>query len=265
MKNTGSDQRSVIAFYGLQVTPTRLESFYESLTKWFAATGGPPNKAAIEGDGFNGRTGTYSRMHQKLKKRGFEAVTDLSLYRLPAGCGNLLRDYLASADIVNDRYCIISSAAGDAPIPGEKILTVAKSVLTCLAPSYGIGYRRERSCGATIYAIGLCQGLGYGPEVREEGDRISAWGHTAMPDRVWEKGLLRDVFPWNFFTAPQLAAQIDGVPLRQWIEQDPRRGTVAELVPDTMLWEVPDDRIPEVRDALDEAGLIFDMAKYMGW
>ena len=96
--------------------------------------------------------------------------------------------------------------------------------------------------------------MGAYPADTPEGDRMAAWGMTGRDERVYDKGLLRDVYPWSFLTASQFAAPIDGVPLWKWIEQDARRGTISEFMPGTMLWEVPDDRIADVRFALAHAG-----------
>ena len=57
---------------------------------------------------------------------------------------------------------------------------------------------------------------------KPEGDRIDKWRTVGIEEHCYEKGLLRDVYPWNFFTDLQLSRQIGGLCLRQWIEQDPR-------------------------------------------
>jgi hypothetical protein len=76
----------------------------------------------------------------------------------------------------------------------DKFLRIARELITLLAPTYGIGYRREFWLGPALYAVGLCCG-----EIsEEEGLRISQWTTVSNNKLFW---FLRDVYPWNFLTA----------------------------------------------------------------
>ena len=87
--------------------------------------------------------------------------------------------------------------------------------------------------------------------------RISRWG-AGMAYEVYNRGQLRDVYPWNFLTSLQLNATIGGIRLREWIGELKLRGTLTELTREVTLWEVGAEQIPLIRVALDELGVIFD-------
>jgi hypothetical protein len=83
-----------------------------------------------------------------------------------------------------------------------------------------------------------------------------------MVKQVFREGLLRDVYPWNFLTLPQLTRQVRGIALEQWIQRDARRGKLGLLCDGVSLWEVAEANIPEIRQELRQAHVIFDWRKY---
>src|SRR5437763_168555 len=82
-------------------------------------------------------------------------------------------------------------------------------VVRYVIPEYGIGYARPAPLGPTWYAIGICQGFPISLTKAEYEQKltISRWAN-AMRARVWQRGVLRDVYPWNFLTQPQLSASV---------------------------------------------------------
>ncbi len=84
-----------------------------------------------------------------------------------------------------------------------------------------------------------------------------------MSARVWERGLLRDVYSWNFVTEPQLGKPVGNMSLEQWIQGNKQRGHLARLCDNTALWKVDEVQIPLVRHDLAEAGIIFDWKKHL--
>jgi len=75
---------------------------------------------------------------------------------------------------------------------------------------------------------------------------------------VYLQGLLRDVYPQNYLTEPQLMRQVQGKSLEHWISSDSSRGTLTKLDQRMQLWRVPDAQVQSVRGELKLAGLIFD-------
>ena len=133
------------------------------------------------------------------------------------------------------------------------MLAIATAMAEDLRPEYGIGYNRLRREGPEWFAVGICHSQGVDDavskvsgEAYEERLVISRWG-DAMDERLWRKGILRDVYPWNFLTRPQLSTRVGAEPLRRRVRQDARRGTLKEISGPIVLWEVRQTEIPQVR------------------
>lgn len=90
-----------------------------------------------------------------------------------------------------------------------------------------------------LYAVGV---LRLEPEEISTGEayqellNVPRWLDMGMRLGVWRQGVLRDVYPWNFLTAPQLAAKVEGCSLRAWISQDVRRGTLTAVSDAVVPW-----------------------------
>ncbi len=158
---------------------------------------------------------------------------------------------------------VLVARSSIATLTPTSMLPVARILAQSLKPNYGIGYNREHRLGPDFYAGGICMGLGYTESEEEEKMNISFWS-DAVADHIWRKGVLRDVYPWNFLTKPHLAKQIHGIPLKKWIRQSIGRGTVDVLCKGINLWKVPEVDIPSVRSALRKAGALYQWRQYSG-
>jgi hypothetical protein len=69
---------------------------------------------------------------------------------------------------------------------------------------------------------------------------------------------MRDICAFNMLSADHLSRPIDGMTLRQWIEQG-ERGTLTPFR-DFWVWEPPRDQIDMLRDVLEAAGVLLPMA-----
>ena len=78
-----------------------------------------------------------------------------------------------------------------------------------------------------------------------------------MEEELYRKGLLRDVYLYNFLTEPQLSRFVAGGTLQQWIQQDTSRGQFAAFHGNVWLWSVDGLAIPELREILRREGVIF--------
>jgi len=148
-----------------------------------------------------------------------------------------------------------------------EMLQFVKCMIKSIKPAYGIGYPRQRRMGPTMYVRGICQGFGpqgwgirseMSSEETAEADKISRWGN-GMTAEVWKRGLLRDVYLWNFLSDPHLRMTIGTVSLEQWIRADGRRGQLESLDAGLWFWEVAAANLEPVRMALVAANIIFDL------
>lgn len=254
-----SDGCSVVALYGTDPTPEAAQGFYESVVDWSARLGHPPDRAAVAAPGHSGNLVSFRRSDSKLRAGGFIGVQDLELVSSTPGELTGSDFYLRASWSASPSYAVTAARSSIASVSDGTLLPIARRLLRWLRPGYGIGYARAIEAGPTWYAIGI----GCGSAVSrtqaeyEEDLTISRWAN-AMRAGVWRRGILRDIYPWNFLTAPQLAASVDGAPLEEWVQQRPGRGRLVPLCERVTLWEVGDDEQPVVREALQRSGLIFD-------
>jgi hypothetical protein len=260
--NAVSDQCSALAFYGIRPSLKAAEAFYHTMVKWFTDLGHPPDKAGVTGPGFGTQLGSFGRFDSKLKRTGFRKVTGVTLIATTPGAKIWGSDYDLSASYMGEDDELVADIVARsslATLSAKSLLPVAREVAGILKPVYGIGYTRARRLDPVCYAIGLNFDPGdLTAEEEAEQDWIGTWGETLFADQVYRKGILRDVYRWNFLTRPHLRKKVGGVPLDQWIRRGPRRGKLGEFGRGMHLWEVPAMDIPKVRQTLLAAGLILE-------
>lgn len=254
-----SDECAVVAFYGGSISPKSVEPLYHHVVEWFDSLDCHPDKLGVKGKGFSGKVGSFSRNNARLKKSGFSEVEEFSLYSLVPGGEVPLWDWSVTTEISKqDSYCVIGARSSLASLSHGTLLDMACKAIEVLKPSYGIGFRREMRLGPSLYATGLAQGLDTWGEQRQEVSRINRWGDVGLEQRVYEQGILRDVYPWNFLTDSQLSRQLNGRSLKEWITQESRRGTLSDLTNSVSFWEVDESQVSPIRSELQSAGVIFD-------
>jgi hypothetical protein len=257
-----SDECSALAFYGIRPSAAAAEAFYHMMVKWFTDLGYPPDKAGVTAPGFGTQLGLFGRFDAKLKRTGFRKVTGVTLITTTPRAKIWGSDNYVSASYMGEDDELVADIVARsslATLSANSLLPVAREVAGLLKPVYGIGFTRAHRLDPTCYAIGLNFDPGdLTPEEEAEQDWIGTWGETLFADQVYRKGILRDVYRWNFLTRPHLRKKVNGVPLELWIRRGPRRGRLGEFGRGTHLWEVPAKDIPKVRQSLLRAGLILE-------
>ncbi len=166
-------------------------------------------------------------------------TSGLGLISLPPGARYPLDGTLLEVDLIPGFNCFVNFRSSILSIGSGQFLRIAQEIIDLLAPAYGIGYRRLFNRGPSDYAAGM------------EGK----WW-TVVYDQLYF--FLRDVYPWNFLSAPQLTNKVGPLTLEQWIGQEPGRGTLSDVAPNMKLWTVSEEDIETVRQALMDVGIIFD-------
>src|SRR5262245_2142783 len=265
------EECSAVAFYGFRPSAKGAEAFYRAMVEWFNQLGYPPTTAGVGGAGFGSGMGSFRRASAKLEKRGFRKVRSFELEAtLPDDPGSDRRDYYVSAAYDADRdgqYVDMIARSSLATLSATSLLPIARAVALNLKPDYGIGFTRRYEWTPEFYVMGMnteyyARGDFHPAAVDDdEAGRIAEWSLTGMPDQVYRDGVLRDVYPWNFLTRPQLRRRIGKVSLERWIQQDARRGTLGAFAGDMFLWEVRQRNIPGVRKVLRQAGAILESSE----
>jgi len=256
---------SAVAFYGFSPSPKMAENLYNCIIEIFDQLGHPPDKIGVGAPGFGDQLISFSRGSAKLTRQGFSNIQHIDLCSTLPDAKILSSDcYCSVCFSIKDSYVILVAQESLARLSGDSLLPLAKNLIEFIKPCYGIGYYRERQYGPDVYALGINQG---GPliapsEVQEQKRHISRWCDTGMVEEVYHQGLIRDVYPWNFLTAPQLERPVNGAPLQDWIQADSSRGKLSCITDAVMLWEVEDAQAPAIRSVLWDAGIIFDWRKF---
>ncbi len=265
MIDEASDECVALAFYGLRKRAKPVTSFYHALLDFFSRLGLGPDKLAVTGTGFSGRPGSFQRIHPRLQRTGISNVEGISIYRMTPGGKIPVSDWEATADLDlrEESYFTFGVRKTFLNFEDTLLTEFAHTICEKLQPCYGIGYARAHSLGPVLYAVGLnkYRSPDPSPEIEKERDaeglRISRWGYNAIPNEVYKKGILRDVYPWNFLTSYQLDGNVEGKRLEEWIKADPSRGTLKEIDERVKLWEVSDNQRQAVFDTLKAENLIF--------
>ena len=259
-----SEDCAALAFYGIAPVKTALADFYSIAVRWFADLGHPTDKVAVRGPSHPRTYQSFERVDRKLKSNGFEGIVSVELVSLAPEAKIPGQDYLLTAwASLKNRNAYIVSRTSIVHLAKPEVMPLAKKVILGIQPSYCIGYTRPHRLGPSMYAVGIAQGLGpdgYGipgemtTAEEAEFESISHWG-TGVHARVWEKGLLRDVYPWNFLNRAQLEAEIADVRLEEWILKDRERGKLERAGDGIRFWQLEPEQIPGVRGALEKAEL----------
>lgn len=259
---------SALAFYGIDPGPEAAERFYKTVVGWFDDLGHPPDKLSVGGPGQSGKLGAFSRGNGKLLKEGFANVSYFDVVATLPEAQIFGRDYYLIAGENREPNRLVASVVARSSLAGltpESLLPLARVLAEVLRPAYGVGFRREHALGPELYVLGVNKGqnAAMSGEAYEEKLNVSRWGDLGMPRQVYRQGLLRDVFPWNFLTAPLLDRPLGPGSLAEWIRKDERRGVLGPVSDGVSLWQVPESSIPAVRRELREAGAVFDWKKFV--
>lgn len=102
--------------------------------------------------------------------------------------------------------------------------------------------------------------------------RERPWPYTTIPElrtdygSYWELletfrfGIIPDVFEMKFLSEVQLAKEVEGLVLRDWIAADQSRGTLNPITKEITLWSVDRVELPAIQERMFESGLILSRA-----
>jgi hypothetical protein len=253
----------VIAAYGLRAA--QVKRFHESTLKSFNELGRRVDRISIRGPDWATKMIDFARGEAKLRRQGFDSITSITCVALCDGGKMPLVDWDAYSSISLERgsYCVMGLSTAGLVRATERMIDTARWMVDEVRPVYAIAFLGNRAEGPSLYAIGL----NFGGRILAGDDyerqlAVSRWADMGMPNEVYEEGLLRDVYPWNFLTDAQLSHRAGDETLRAWIEGKPYRGVLRPFHRDVMLWEVPAPTIPLVRGELQSLGRIFDWRRH---
>ena len=90
-------------------------------------------------------------------------------------------------------------------------------------------------------------------------DRFSRWGGVGLPHKVYLRGVVRDIYPYNLLNPAQVNFSFDGKTLLEQVCSKNIPGVIEEISPKRFLWTIKDEEdILQVTQVCENAGFIFD-------
>lgn len=218
----------------------------------------------VQGSGFSGKPVTFKRLKKRLSDRnvldrcpvvGLFSMEFSNYHSLTFGWRvHMSMEKLQPPMLFPMLFFGFDELTG---ICGERLVkSIFKECLKWSSPVYGIAYYREFEKSPDGYAVGLIAGLGYSPKEDAERQSIGDWNREQLGERRHLKGMLRDVYPWNFLSNVHLASRCGALSLREWITSGRNRGTLESLGSERYCWSVPAADHSFVRAELAKNGLL---------
>lgn len=251
-----------IAFYGINFENCSLSDFYASVDREFdrrhvgiTSIGIQLPKAARR------RNSSKDSGDKILRSAESEGVSGFSVASSPLDAEFPMLEYDAAANIsVEGRYASVTFRSDLINSDNLSLEDFASSLVGILRPAYGIGYHRELNRSPGLYAVGILGSQNPFDLDEMESLNVSFW-NSAMDENLWERGLLRDVYEWNFLTRTQLDRHIFGVKLEDWIKTHPGRGSIRVLDRNITFWKVDASQILEIKRMLWKAEVLFNWSR----
>ncbi len=264
-----SDEFSVIAFYGIDHSAVNVKETLAQYLALFETFGIAPDKFSLRWGSEQGKLLSFSYNYKRLSRLGYEGVTDYELYATVPGANLWWNECYLSASyegVGPKTHTCMTIRQSIASLDDLLNNGLVAKIAAIVQPAYGIGFVKPEWVGPSLYVIGITMGPpGYVPQGAEYEEclRICRWGDIALWQELYRQGIIRDIYPHNYLTQPQLAMPVDGIPLNHWIERDPSRGTLVLLTDQVWLWHLAQEQIANLRPALQQAGIIFDWRRYV--
>jgi hypothetical protein len=216
----------------------------------------PPTHLMISARGFGKQPLHYHLAWKRLQKAPVDDVRLASVRSFIHGWFSQLRDWTIYCDVYPEsaEYQLGASLPA-VPDAEQRLLTHVRHAVSRIQPTYGIGFLRTRGRGPTMYGIGSAYGdSAYSGPLYDEDVAITRWALEG--DDALERGMLRDVYPYQLLTERQLSRDIAGQPLAAWIRADPARGRLEAWDERITLWTVDHAAVAEVRRQLVPTGVL---------
>lgn len=262
------DPYVAVGFYGISVSREDLKGWYESTLAWCQENGLAPDIGAVGGDGFSGKSLRFVNADRKLRQKEFNDVRWLALVTMTEDGTDVVKDAVLSLGWTSDDPAVTIEASGAiASLDDVSLLDLMKHWQVDMDAPYGIGLTMNQGRGPGFYISGMGYQRGDAPpptpEEAEYEQRRGEWGTIGTHFKVYNEGVLRDVYPWNFLSDRHLSREFQGQPFGEWVRKDRSRGTLEQVAEGKWFWCIPRSDVLHVRAALWESNLIFKREDYV--
>ena len=161
---------------------------------------------------------------------------------------------------IDAEVAIVSFAEVERVLSDELMRKIILTLSELLSAPYSIGFCLPYNQGPLFYV----HGIGYGrptPKTaseREIQDRFCRWGHTGIPEKVYLRGVIREVYKMNLLCESQANFKFSGKTFFECVLAGEVEGTIERIAPNRVLWTVSDSDIPKATEKCEKAGFLFD-------
>lgn len=247
-----ADECTGFALHGVKKGPDAIAAFYDLSTAWFAEHGKTAGAIGAKA-GFR----IMASPGRRLVKTGFKGHESLELAAVMPGAVAPLYEYEMICSIHRGMVTFVASQSL-VPPNRRSVIGLVREACGRLGGDYGYVYERKRTRGAALFPSGI--GMNGLDDAAALADAF--WGGS-IGATIWAEGVLRDVFPLNVLTQPQLDRKLGAKTLLDWIRSDRRRGTIDPLDDQRWLWEVDPGERRTVRRPLWDAGILFNWPQHV--
>jgi hypothetical protein len=193
------------------------------------------------------KTRTFKYYNKLLEEINFKEIKDIVIYAtLPENRDDTHAPFSTLLDINGSRsYLGIYYEDSVVSFDVEYIKNLVKINAKYVPFRYGIVYKRFLYLGPVFYAMGVIVGR-ISDKKRKN---ITKWFHH-HGDEKYQVGNMRDLYPLSFLCLAHLERDVYEQSLKQWIESLPEHGVLEPLTSELWSWEIPEEKIPVLREAL---------------
>jgi len=258
---TYNETRVHCAIHGCRWTPKRIRQAYEAIVETWTDAGRPPDRLSAKAPGVGSRWGSY-----KYKRKRFERAPIDQVQYVRLVCLAEPNDDYPNQEFMTPELHWLVSATVDNHRQHRLVLEWVPAIIGAPAKAFLDLFRRLCEISRGVYGVRYSRrDLPY-PFFPGEPDRLTLaslhskdmrWIQDASERDKVNTLLLSGLRPHNYLSETHLEAPFGkrGMTLREWIEADPpARGTVQPYTETLFEWTPPEERIPELREALFRAG-----------
>ncbi|MDR0605606.1 MAG: hypothetical protein LBG80_15010 [Bacteroidales bacterium] len=214
-------------------------------------------------NGRKSRVSKYSLNHfqQKFDLEQFSIVSAFQFWE-----GGWKDDYIIYCSVDKDR-ALLTFADENINLPINESKQLLLKLSSLLHSCYSVYFEIPYDVSPYFFSLGIVAGdyykyflLNSPDNSAEKGLRFCRWG-TGLNEKVYLRGVIRDVYQLNILCKVQAYFPFDGTPLIDCVRSGKVEGTIEEITPERFLWTVPKDNIPDTTEKCEKAGFLFNQLK----
>ena len=243
--------------------PELIEQLYGQAIQWMNTLGAHPKSfASYRISGFQeAKKYSFSGADKKLKKRGFQNIGGISLSAAPPVKAICEVDPHVDFSLTNSGvdWSIISIVwswnAKYCPLDKKIIDELVKTLVEVGIVDYAFAaftnskqYPGMSSSLSAFYTLKIKSGLLLTEPIFSEKKSFEEGRHVI--------DFLKEIYPFQIISTKHLGYKINNQSLAEWINSTDKYGVLTEFCEDRWLWEIPEEQLPAVRQALIENNLL---------